>query len=109
MDATHLYPDKFHPMHLHSQPQHITRPAIVVSRNNVPVTYYYVDFGISTWLKREDTNRHVISPDGLDQDVPELSDNVPYDPFKIDIFVLRNFFRQEFVQVREIVYAGQWR
>ncbi len=99
MDATSLYPDGFHPIYAGSLPEQITRSATLLSRNDVSVTYYYVDFGISTWLKPEDTDRLVLGSDGLDQDVPELSDDVPYDPFKVDIFVLGNFFRENFTQV----------
>ena len=99
MDATSLYPDGFHPIRTNSLPERITHAATLLSRNDVPVTYYYVDFGISTWLKPEDTDRLVVGSDGLDQDVPELSDDVPYDPFKVDIFVLGNFFRENFTQV----------
>ncbi|KAI1785359.1 kinase-like domain-containing protein [Ganoderma leucocontextum] len=98
MDAAPLYPKGFHPMYTSSLPRQIMRPAPLLSRNDVPIVYYYVDFGISTWLKQEDTNRHVVGSDGLDQDVPELSDDVPYDPFMVDIFVLGNFFRQHFTQ-----------
>ena len=58
--------------------------------------YYLVDFGISSWFQPNETNRLVSGTSGLDQDVPELSDDVPYDPFKLDIFVLGNFFRQNF-------------
>lgn len=104
MDATPLYPSGFHPMRLNSHPQRITHPATLLSRNDVPVTYYFVDFGISTWLKPENTDRLVVGSDGLDQDVPELSDDVPYDPFKVDVFVLGNFFRQHFIQVCSTVH-----
>nr|VWO99326.1 Ubiquitin ligase complex F-box protein GRR1, putative [Ganoderma boninense] len=107
MDATSLFPDGFHPMYTDCLPQDITLSATQLSRNDVPVTYYYVDFGISTWLKSEDTDRLVMGSDGLDQDVPELSDDVPYDPFKADIFILGNFFRQNFTQVRTIFLFGE--
>lgn len=30
---------------------------------------------------------------GLDQDVPELSREIPYDPFKVDVFIIGNMFR----------------
>ena len=96
-------------MRLNSHPQSITRPATLLSRNDVPVIYYFVDFGISTWLKPEDTDRLVVGSDGLDQDVPELSDDVPYDPFKVDIFVLGNFFRQELTKVGIAFHAGRRR
>jgi len=34
---------------------------------------------------------------GRDREVPELSDEVPYDPFKVDIFTIGNVLRREFV------------
>jgi hypothetical protein len=36
---------------------------------------------------------------GRDQDVPELSGDVPYDPFKVDIFTIGNVIRAEFQDV----------
>ncbi|TBU50532.1 kinase-like domain-containing protein [Dichomitus squalens] len=97
MDASALYPDGFHPMYTASMPQQIKRPATLLSRDDVPVTYYYVDFGISTRFEPEDTNRLVVGSDGLDQDPPELSEDDPYDPFKLDVFIIGNFFRQQFL------------
>ena len=38
---------------------------------------------------------------GRDRDVPELSKNVPYDPFKVDIFTIGNvLLRAELQAVR---------
>jgi hypothetical protein len=37
----------------------------------------------------------VLGVAGRDQDVPELSNNVPYDPFKVDIFTIGNVLRGE--------------
>ncbi|KAM5532635.1 hypothetical protein V8D89_013679 [Ganoderma adspersum] len=96
MDATSLYPHGFHPVRLDQLPQHLRRAAPIRSRADVAVAYYLVDFGISSWFQPNDTDRLVLGTSGLDQDVPELSDDVPYDPFKLDIFVLGNFFRQHF-------------
>ena len=46
-----------------------------------PVTYYFVDFGISTLFKNEDRVRLVQGIDGLDEDVPELnSGDDPFEP-----------------------------
>ena len=99
MDATAMYPEGFHPIRLDCHPRDLRRWAPVRSRDDVPVTYYFVDFGISSQFQPSDTDRLVVGTLGLDQDVPELSDEVPYDPFKVDIFILGNFFSQEFVGV----------
>nr|VWO99344.1 Mannitol 1-phosphate dehydrogenase [Ganoderma boninense] len=97
MDATSLYPQGFHPVRLDRLPHNLRGWAPVRSRADAKaVTYYLVDFGISSWFRSEDTDRLVLGRSGLDQDVPELSDDTPYDPFKVDIFVLGNFFRQHF-------------
>ena len=44
----------------------------------------------------------MLGTDGLDSDVPELSSKVPYDAFKVDIFILGNLFRKELFLVRAI-------
>ncbi len=99
MDATSLYPQGFHPVRLDQLPHNLRRSAPIRSRADVTVTYYLVDFGISSWFQPSDTDRLVLGTSGLDEDVPELSDDVPYDPFKVDVFVLGNFFRQHFTGV----------
>lgn len=42
----------------------------------------------------------VVGDVGRDAEVPELSWDVPYDPFKADIYALGNLFDKEFEQVR---------
>ncbi|KAI8984969.1 kinase-like domain-containing protein [Trametes punicea] len=90
MDATALYPRGFHPMSQNCLPDAVMKPSPVLSRKDIPVKYYYVDFGISTRFMPDDPNRLVLGTLGLDRDVPELSDVVPYDPFKVDVFILGN-------------------
>ena len=80
-------------------PNDLTTYAPVLPRASVPMTYYYIDFGISTLFASEDTNKLVTGRAGLDRDVPELSEVLPYDPFKVDVFILGNLFRQSFLQV----------
>ena len=99
MDPTALYPKGFHPESPLVLANDLTTYAPVLPRASVPVTYYYVDFGISTLFAPEDTNRLVTGRAGLDKGVPELSDVVAYDPFKVDVFILGNLFRQSFLQV----------
>ncbi|KAH9858389.1 hypothetical protein C2E23DRAFT_798334 [Lenzites betulinus] len=65
----------------------------------VPVNYYFIDFGMSTRFTSE-SPRLVTGTLGLDREPPELSDDVPYDPFKLDIFLIGNLIRGVFHNVR---------
>ncbi|KAH9918117.1 uncharacterized protein B0H18DRAFT_1032100 [Fomitopsis serialis] len=85
MDAAAMYPRGFHPINESFLPNAKTmaRPR---PRTSVPVRYYYIDYGLSV----------AVGSDGRDQEVPELSGDVPYDPFKVDIFIVGNLFRRMF-------------
>lgn len=67
---------------------------------HTPVKYYYIDFGMSSKFASDDDSRLVTGIDGLDRDVPELSRKTPYDPFKLDIFIVGNVLRKHFLSVR---------
>lgn len=99
MDASAMYPRGFHPMKERTLPD-LSGPAPVLHRIDVPVKYYFIDFGISTRFPADQHPRLVLGTQGLDDEVPELSDTTPYDPFKTDIFIIGNLLRQEFLQVR---------
>ncbi|KAJ3015694.1 hypothetical protein NUW54_g170 [Trametes sanguinea] len=98
MDGDLLYPKGYHPMSIHSLPDDPYQMAPVRSRRGVQLKYYYVDFGISTRYAPDEPRQLVVGNAGLDQDVPELSNEIPYDPFKVDVFILGNFFRQHFLE-----------
>lgn len=96
MDATQLYPKGFHPVQedfLHD----LEHRAPVIPRIGVwpPVRYYFVDFGIAVSIPAEVQPKRAIGAYGLDQDVPELSFTTPYDPFKVDVFIVGNLFRKQ--------------
>ncbi|RDX52985.1 hypothetical protein OH76DRAFT_1344188 [Lentinus brumalis] len=95
VDPTSMYPLGFHPIANRCLPDG-NNFAEVIPRSVVSVTYYYIDFGISSMFASDDARFLVTGMSGLDRDVPELSDDVPYDPFKVDIFILGNFFRETF-------------
>jgi hypothetical protein len=98
MDADRMFPRGFHPVKdllLHD----ILTPAPVIPRRDVGVRYYFVDYGISSYFATGSEPRLVLGRDGRDQDVPELSDEVPYDPFKVDIFTIGNVLRLELCNV----------
>ncbi|KAI0261680.1 hypothetical protein BC834DRAFT_829955, partial [Gloeopeniophorella convolvens] len=67
--------------------------ASVLLHLDVGVEYYFVDYGISSYFPPESQHRLVLGRDGRDQDVSELSDEVPYDSFKVDIFTMGNNLR----------------
>lgn len=99
MDASAMYPRGFHPIREDLLPNDRTI-APYYSRIDVPVKYYYIDFGISSHIPPEAENRLVVGVAGRDQEVPELSlRKRPYDPFKVDIFIIGNLFRRHFHDV----------
>lgn len=98
MDATELFPEGFHPVKLDFAPNAKTL-AKEVPRLSAKVKYYYIDYGISSHFPPNERTL-VLGANGRDTEVPELSTTVPYDPFKVDIFIIGNVFRREFHDVR---------
>ncbi|KAI0669460.1 kinase-like domain-containing protein [Trametes maxima] len=96
MDARPLYPDGHHPIRMHRAPDAI-HDAIPLARVDHPVQYYYVDFGLSTHFA-EGASSMVIGRVGRDMEIPELSNTVPYDAYKADVYALGNMFDKEFLQ-----------
>ena len=103
MDATAIFPQGFHPIESFSLADDTRQAAPCLPRSTVPVRYYYVDFGLSTMFAPDDADRLVTGTHGLDQDVPELSDDVTYDPFRVDVFILGNLIRTSFVEASPVV------
>lgn len=100
MDGDTLFPRGFHPVHTNYLEDTNTR-APVVSRLAAwpPVKYYYVDFGIAVQIPPHVYPKLALGEDGLDREVPELSNVRPYDPFKVDIFILGNVYRKNIYAV----------
>lgn len=98
MDADAMYPEGFHPISLR-RTQDYSSIATYESRTTAGAKYYYVDFGISVYIPEALRPKLVTGILGRDQDPPELSETVPYDPFKLDIFIIGNMFKREFYQV----------
>ena len=97
MDARALYPEGYHPARRHATPD-AQRQATPLSRTDHPVQYYFIDFDLSVRFK-EGESHDVIGDVGRDNEVPELSNDVPYDAFKVDIFALGNLYYKEFCKV----------
>ena len=92
-----MYPEGFHPVK-YSYKRDYSGWATYVPRSVAGVRYYFADFGISVHKSREE-DKFVTGVLGRDQDPPELSDTVPYDPFKLDVFIVGNMLKQEFFDV----------
>ncbi|KAI8968722.1 kinase-like protein [Trametes punicea] len=96
MDAKSLYPGGHHPIRLGYTPDSLY-PVSALPRAGRDVRYLYIDFGLSERFP-EGTSSYVLGDVGRDADVPELSDHVPYDAFKVDIFSLGNVYSKLFEQ-----------
>ena len=98
MDADRMFPRGFHPVK-DTLLYDLRTSAPTIPRRDAGVKYYFVDYGISSYFPTGTEPHLVLGRDGRDQDVPELSDEVPYDPFKVDIFTIGNVLRSEFCNV----------
>jgi hypothetical protein len=98
MDAPDMFPQGFHPVEDVLLPD-LSDAAPILPRLDVGVRYYFVDYGISSYFPAGSQRELVVARAGRDQDVPELSDTVPYDPFKVDIFTIGNVLRCELQDV----------
>ncbi|KAL5513779.1 hypothetical protein ACEPAH_4180 [Sanghuangporus vaninii] len=99
MDPAAMYPKGFHPVNTRHDDTGI-RWARPKHRRDVlgSIRYYYIDFGISTSFDSSDTTRTVVGIEGQERSVPELSEEVPYDPFLTDIFILGKVFENSFLK-----------
>ncbi|KAI0824561.1 kinase-like protein [Trametes gibbosa] len=96
MDAKPLYPNGYHPVLLDCS-EDILQECTPLPRAGHSIRYYYVDFGLSIKFP-EGAPPYAVGDVGRDAEVPELSPDIPYDAFKVDIFALGNLFRKKFEQ-----------
>ncbi|KAK7691445.1 hypothetical protein QCA50_004844 [Cerrena zonata] len=96
MDGRLLFPQGHHPVRLDYLADGV-RDAPCLNRQDHPVRYYFIDFGISSHFKEGDSLL-VLGTKGRDKDPPELSEYRPYNPFPLDVFILGNVYLKEFVE-----------
>ena len=85
-----MYPHGFHPVYNFFLDD-LTTFAPVIPRLEVGVKYYFVDYRISSYFPPGSQRELVLGIAG--RNVPELSNSVPYDPFKVDIFTIGSVLR----------------
>ncbi|KAL6303430.1 hypothetical protein BKA93DRAFT_818091 [Sparassis latifolia] len=100
MDARSLYPQGHHPIRIEASRDGIFMLS-PLSRSDHSVRYYFIDFGISS-LIRKGESPYVLGRQGRDKELPEMSSEVPYDAFKVDVFILGNLYKKEFLQASNI-------
>ncbi|KAG6909502.1 hypothetical protein DXG01_017059 [Tephrocybe rancida] len=59
-----------------------------------PVQYYFIDLGLPCYYPEDAPLETITGLNGQDRTVPELLRDVPYDPFKVDIYQLGNALLQ---------------
>lgn len=95
MDADKLYPEGFHPVKIDRKPDR-TDFAKYTTRTVAKVKYYFIDFGISVYMPGDADSKMTTGCLGRDRDPPELAGDSPYNPFKLDIFIIGNMLKGEF-------------
>lgn len=95
-----MYPEGFHPVKIMHKRDY-SGWATYIPRSVAGVRYYFADFGISVHVPEDAgaDQKLVTGTMGRDQDPPELSATIPYDPFKLDIFIIGNMLDRELHKV----------
>lgn len=89
MDGTDIFPCGWHPQKPSSLPDGVHLVDAFPSRTAVGgVRYYFIDFGISS------LNETMVYGLSGQERAPELSMEIPYDPFKLDVYVLGMAYRR---------------
>lgn len=97
MDGEPLFPKGHHPVRL-DYLEDAVHDAPYLSRQDHPVKYYFIDFGISSYFD-PGVVPLAIGTKGRDKEPPELDNRRPYNPFPLDIFILGNLYRRDFAGV----------
>ena len=94
-----MYPRGFHPASTNIEPD-FTRIAKPRRRRAASdIKYIFIDFGISTQFDSLEKRELVVGCMAQDPTIPELSDDVPYDPFAVDVYTLGNVYKEELLEV----------
>lgn len=101
MDGRALYPDGHHPVRTEYLPDGVL-DAHPLARSGSGVRYLFIDFGLSQ-LFEEGEPTVVLGCTGRDKEIPELSNEVPYDAYRADVFALGNLYYKEFLSVGSIL------
>ncbi|KAG8926386.1 hypothetical protein FRC01_008926 [Tulasnella sp. 417] len=82
MDGRALFPHGWHPQSLLTSRDGLHNAGFPSLREVEQLRYYFIDFGISSW------NEDMTVGDIGQERAPELSETIPYDPYKLDVYIL---------------------
>lgn len=100
MDGRAMFPKGWHPQAWDFLPSGKAPRGDPRTRTAVGgVRYYFIDFGIASQNKDM-----VVGFDGQER-APELSDTEPYDPYKLDVYVLGMVYQHFIVEVSSMTPA----
>ncbi|TDL22815.1 hypothetical protein BD410DRAFT_747977, partial [Rickenella mellea] len=91
-DSKDLFPHGCHPQK-NSLNADCTWTSYPRKRSQAHIRYTFVDFGLSAWYESEKERVPEVAPWGQDRSAPELSRDVPYDGFKLDVYCMGNLMR----------------
>jgi serine/threonine protein kinase len=96
MDTSKLIPKGFH---FSSQWSHTGVPSAERLTHTTrlavaPMDYFFIDFGLSSRFASFEERYLDTGMGGQNKKVPELSYDIPYDPFKVDIYQLGGVFAE---------------
>ncbi|KAJ7671950.1 hypothetical protein B0H17DRAFT_1244622 [Mycena rosella] len=108
VDPSRMIPDGSHFMwfmtangvdHLRDYTGNDSDPHIMKSRTEAgPMRYYHIDFGLSVHFPSFEARGLGTGEDGrYRKHIPEISETVPYDPFKVDVRSVGEMLRREFL------------
>ncbi|KAF8203452.1 hypothetical protein K438DRAFT_1820170 [Mycena galopus ATCC 62051] len=105
MDASHMIPGGFQFIHspLAGDGENVLLPYtgnehvpnhIKTRTQAAPMRYYFIDFGLSVQFPSYETRSLVTGECGrLRKHLPEISETIPYDPFKVDVRLIGEMLR----------------
>lgn len=105
MDARAMYPQGFHPVRT-GRSLDLTYPARPHTRVATMhgTRYYFIDYGVAVRIPPFET-RLAIGNVGDNTTAPEMSALTPYDPFKVDVYVLGQVLQR---QIHDKYYRVQF-
>ncbi|KAL1746308.1 hypothetical protein HDZ31DRAFT_81325 [Schizophyllum fasciatum] len=97
MDATNIVPGGHHFAEPYSRPDGRFGLNFRDRAEAPPVQYFVIDLGLADQMLKPDNL--VTGIFGQDRTVPELSWDVPYDPFKVDIYQFGNVITRDMLNI----------
>ena len=99
MDGDSMFSLPVHPIRRFSYVNDSNVIVPYVLHSQASMKYYFIDFGMSSYFPTDAPFKLVTGKLGCDREVPKLSDDVPYDPFFVDIFSIGNVPHTKFYDV----------